>query len=643
MTVHSGGSAVSTHHLDGRDLSGRYGLLFWCAFAVVAVALRGVRWDEAYEHAQILAGQIPYPENHPLYRYVHNGFSAQTYLSALIVWLIPGPIVLNGLRNVLFVLASVLPAFLFTRKLTGESLWGHAAALLTLAGVWLEFDSSYPLSVWPNTFTNGYLGGGYMLLTMYLILTARWRSGLFLLGLAPAIHIGELPAILPVCGLFLLWTFVRGDRATLLRALPWGAAGVAICVGFGLLIRFGFYVPWPEVVADTASVDAIWKGYTEYFDPHRQFPPVNAHIGAVAALLIGIGAAMTLGVREPLWRWLAVYTASILAVVWVAMGIHAALGPETPFLVIGWMPYRLLNLLLPVWLATVIGVLARADDEVGGRIGGWMVGGALALYLALPVITLGLSDELVDRYLASGELVILLLTGAAYARLAGMIPARHGIGFAWRVAGGVGFVALIFVHQLGAASFAAGAALFVLFHVCFRLTIPARPRRSVLGTVIALAVLLTYAQFASREQLPLSSFDEQVARYLGERGERGAVLLAHPSEFLLQARVGNPVLVETQTASLMSYLPELGPWIQQTYLDLYGIRFDERPPHDVDARWRELWAARSAQEWAALARKYDIGYVIAPASVALDLEPAVKGETATLYRAGDLRFTAASD
>jgi len=610
---------------------------------VAAVAVRGVRWDEAYEHAQILSGQIPYSENHPLYRYVHNGFSLQTYLSALVVWLMPGPIVLNGIRNVLFVLASVLPAYLFTRKLTGNALWGHAAALLTLAGVWLEFDSSYPLSVWPNTFTNGYLGGGYMLLTMYLILTARWRTGLFFLGLAPAIHIGELPAILPVCGLLLVWTFVRGDRAPLLRALPWGAAGVAICVGFGLLIRFGFYVPWPEIVSEAASVDAIWKGYTEYFDPHRRFPPMNAQVGAVAALLIGIGAAMTLGVREPLWRWLAIYTASVVAVVWVAMSIHAALGPETPFLVIGWMPYRLLNLLLPVWLATVIGVLAGREDEAGGRIGAWMVGGALALYLGLPILRLGLGDDLIDRYLASGELVMLLLTGAAYARLARTIPARYGVALGWRVAGAAGFVGLVFVHQLGATAFALGAIAFLSFQMRSRLTIPAFPRWSIAGTAAALALLLNYEQFTSREQLPRSTFDEQIADYMEERGERGVVLLAHPSEFLLQARVGNPVLIETQTASLMSYLPALGPWIQQAYLDLYGFGFDQRPPANIDARWRELWAARSAEEWGALAHRYELGYVIAPASVPLDLEPAVKGDSATLYRAGDWRFTAASD
>ncbi len=641
MAVHSGGSAPFAR-FDGRDPSGRYGLFFWCAFAVAAVAVRGVRWDEAYEHAQILAGQIPYPENHPLYRYVHNGFSLQTYLAALVVWLAPGPIVLNGIRNVLFVLASVLPAYLITRRLAGNALWGHTAALLTLAGVWLEFDSSYPLSVWPNTFTNGYLGGGYMLLTMYLILTSHWRSGLFLLGLAPAIHIGELPAILPVCGLFVLWQLVRGDRAGFLRGLPWGAAGIAICIGFGLLIRFGFYVPWPESISNPESVNAIWRGYTEWFDPHRQFPPMNAHVGGVAALLIGLGAAMTLGAREPMWRWLAVFTASVIAVVWVAMGIHAAFGPNTPFLVIGWMPYRLLNLMLPVWLATVIGVLARRDGEADGRVGPWFVGGALALYLLLPILRLG-ADGAVDRYLASGELVMLLLTGAAYARLADMIPARHGVGLAWRVAGAVSFVALIFVHQLGAVSFAVGAGVFALFPVRFQLTIPALPRRIALGTAAALAVLLNYDQFMSRAQLPRSEFDQRVAEYLSERGERDAVLLAHPSEFLLQARVGNPVLVETQTASLMSYLPELGPWIQQTYMDLYGIRFDQLPPADLDARWRALWAARPAQDWAALAQEYGIGYVIAPASVPLDLDPVLTGSEKTLYRAGDLRFTAADD
>ena len=93
---------------------------------------------------------------------------------------------------------------------------------------------------------------------------------------------------------------------------------------------------------------------TSWFAEHRFV------LIAIAIFLV----ALAFGAWAPIWRRLAMYTATVVGVVWAAMGIHAALGPDTPFLVIGWMPYRLLNMLLPVWMATVVGVAYIAMNRV---------------------------------------------------------------------------------------------------------------------------------------------------------------------------------------------------------------------------------------------------------------------------------------
>ena len=111
-------------------------------FAIIAVALRGVRWDETWEHAQILSGQVTYPEGHPLALYVHNAFSFPTHLSAWLLSLGAGPALLCGFRNVLFLLASMLPVYALTATLT-RSIWAALlASLLMMQGILREFDGS---------------------------------------------------------------------------------------------------------------------------------------------------------------------------------------------------------------------------------------------------------------------------------------------------------------------------------------------------------------------------------------------------------------------------------------------------------------------------------------------------------------------
>src|SRR5690606_27213003 len=110
------------------------GLLFWVAVSVLAIALRGVRWEEGFERAQVMLNSTPYPEGHPHHRWVWNGFSVHYFLSAVILWLTDSALLLCGGRQFIAALAIHLPVYVFTWILTRRAAPAHLAVVLSLAG-----------------------------------------------------------------------------------------------------------------------------------------------------------------------------------------------------------------------------------------------------------------------------------------------------------------------------------------------------------------------------------------------------------------------------------------------------------------------------------------------------------------------------
>ena len=133
-----------------------------------------------------------------------------------------------------------------------------------------------------------------------------------------------------------------------------------------------------------------------------------------------------------------------------------------------------------------------------------------------------------------------------------------------------------------------------------------------------------------RTQLPRNGFEKRVEAYLASEGKTGALLAGAPDTFLLQAKTGHPVLADAVTPSLMSYIPSLGPSIQNVFDDLYGIRFD-KPPQQQNRHWQSIWISRSRFEWARLSTKYGFEYVVALDALDLDLDAVVREGPFVLY------------
>lgn len=609
----------------------RWGVLFWLAFCLAAVLIRGVRWDETFEHAQVITGQVPYPEGHPLRVYVRGAFSLQTYASAAALALGAGPALVCGARNTLFLLGTVLPVFLLCAILSRRALWGHIAALLMLEGIVLEFDGSYPTFVWPELYSNGHIGGAAALLTLIALVSGRLGWAAFLFGLMPCIHIGQWPillALFPWYAVVLVW---RREYRKILRVTCFFLAGVGGCVAFYFIQR-GFVEPLPTSGPFAAQGDpaSIWKAYTAWFDPHRRFPPGNGHVVLAGMLLLsGLAAWRERDVRVK-WMYggLFLYAEGVAAAVWGIMMIHAFYGQDIPFLLIAWMPYRLINHIPPACLAVIIAVLCRRrQGEENGLLSSLVVG-ALVFGVVHPWMRPLLSASVYNRYLAAGEAVAFTLYGAALMSL--ILPWRALPRWVSLLVLVVPVAVLATYHQFGTTCIGLG---FILTLLLRRLASkkPLSPRWAVAAPIVGLlvAALLLGHQGRYRRWLPTPEFDQQVAAYLAEQGEAGAMLVVPPEDSLRQAHTGHPVLAEVATPSLISYQPEIGPAIAQIYRDIYAIRFalseSETPS------WETVWKRRPTIGWQVLGNRYGFRYVIAPADLPLDLSRMLADESSALY------------
>lgn len=609
------------------------GCLLWLAFSFVSVWVRGVRWDENYEFAQALLGIIPYPEGHPLYQHVHNAFSLQTYLVAAAMHVLPGPLVANGLRNVLFVAVTTIPVYLFGARLSGKSAWGHAAALLVMMRIHAGFFSTYPIEVWPVMGSNGAIGQGFALLTLYLLAAGRLLPAFLLVGLMPAVHIGQFPPLAVVAALCLVERWRNGPRKDVRRVLLGATIGLAltaICGGIFLCLRVE--PPTSGPYFSTIPAEVVWQGHLKGFASHRDLPFGTGHITIVCMLLLsvaGIGLERAQGVRGGPWLWVGTYGVAVAALVWGIMAVHLILGERTPYSLLSWMPYRLMNHLGPLAIAMMIALLAT--ERASGA--GIVVILVLLVGAVRPWIEPVLGHTLYTRYLSGGEGIFLGLFGAAAAIAFRDLGEHRRFRRVWAVLLAVSWVALLTKHQFGAACAAAGwfAALALASRVktiwMARTLVPA-------CALLMVAILIDQA--THRQHLPVSDFERRVRAYLDEQGEPTAMIAVRHEQYEGQARLGHPVTTDMATLTWIPYHLSLGPSLHKLYLDLYGINIAPAASEPVSTvPWFEVWPKRELGEWQRLAVEYDFHYVLAPAFMAIQLPLIMEGDGHKLYRIPD--------
>ena len=612
------------------------GVAVWAVFCVVAVALRGVRWDEDYEFAQVITRTISYPEGHPLFRYVRSLFSVQTYSLAALLFVTKSPVILCGIRNVLFLMATVFPAFFIGTSLTRRTLWGHVAAATVLLGTHLTFYSTYPQYVWPQMYSNGHIGMGYALLVVWALSAGFPRAGCFLLGLMPCVHLGQWPPVLMFAALYTMWRRFRdGAEWPWRNAVGWTGAGLAVSAAVWCIVR-SFSVPDPTSgpYFSAVSPEAVWLGYMARYAPHRSIPWDTGHIPLIALPILGLAVVRREarnGRPVGVWGGVLAYGVCVAVIVWGIMVVQMVMGPRVPYLLITWMPYRLMNHVPPLLLIMSVAVLAGEENRTAR--GAFLVAAALCYGIVNPWLRPLVGDAFHARYIATGIGVFFVLYGAAVMRVALDLKRDRRFVGPWLAACTAGWLALASRHQFGAACCAAGGWAALLAEWPLGRLMDRLPMRALAaGLAAATVVTLTYREWQTREHLPVSPFERRVAAYLEEQGQPDAMLVASYEQETLQARTRHPIMADMATITWIAYKPSLGPTMDKLYGDIWGVHFAPHPDPGAGKAWFERWAERRRGDWQALAETYAFEYVIAPNFVTLDLPRVVKGKNQSLYR-----------
>lgn len=600
------------------------GLLFWLAFSALAVSVRGVRWDENFEFAQVLTGAVDYPPGHPLSQYVHRIFSGQTYLLALLQWAGGGPILLNGFRNVLYLAASVAPIYCFVSVLSRSVLAGSVVCTLALYDILAEFDGSYPLSLWPWLYSNGHVGGGYMIFALFLLLCAPWFWSGAAIVFAPFVHAGQTPALAIIALYHGLRALYRRDAGVLRQVLSGVVLGALPSLLLLLVLR-QTHLPAPAEggYAEGGNAEAIVRGFVAWSDPHRRLPTANGHLCMAATLLLTALAwyGEAPGRNKRIFEGILTYTGILAALVWPIALCHYFMNADIPQILLVWIPYRIINH-APLLLLCVIGAVLWRD----GR-GRFLLAASLALLLTRPWWAPWMPETAYQRYVERLDGFVFVMLGAALFTVLMQQP-RTGLRAAVLAVIFVGFGSL---HQFGT-----GCILIGLGYAAIRPKGIFRGIRNtdrqhpLLAGAVALALIGTlWTQGQYRQHLRGQAWDAPVAATLAAASRPDAPLIAPDATYALQARLNHPILVDAATSSYMSYLPALAPVTQRIYEDIYGVRFD-RPEQPLP--WEAIWRARSAAEWGIIARRYGADHVLSPAGVPLHLPVSADVGEMVLYR-----------
>jgi hypothetical protein len=562
-------------------------------------------WQVPVETAQVVAGLVDYPAGNPFYIYhtklwtvLHQvlalcltaGVSERT-LSIAVAGLV-GMVSFQGLSLLVYALSRDLPVAV------------AAPALIYFSRV-AETGAVYPIWLAGTSHTYGVLGLGYLVLVVALLGVGWQRSGLALLGAAPAIH--------PSLGVWLVtivasvWLWDLDDFRTRFRpALGALAAGAAVAA-VSLLVQFTLISDVPAT--DRAVTAKYLAAFVTFWDMHRQ--PVNLNGGAVklniAALVVG---GLWLGrfagdLPRPARFLLRVVVVSALLSLLLAL-VTRVPPDRLPAPLLTMMPGRLLNLNVLIFGAIVLGLVSAYRAAV------WASALALALALAL---LLGDRSGL-WTFPGPHEWIAAALSRVGRVNTTTLLvqAAALLVGFAF-----------VFAGQERTRQWATGltAASLVV-----------RGLRAALLLLLLTAVVWTWRQPPPGGFLFLDRTNDQLFRMVSERP---GLLLTGGDLHLIQLRTRRPVLLDGGGLDALPYAIEAAPATERILRDVYAIDL-LNPPEEArhlgalpQAFVKAAWEGYTPDRWRQIGEQYGVTDVLTSGDWTLQLPVVVRNRWFTVY------------
>ena len=540
------------------------------------VGARGFpEWQVPVETAQVLAGVVRYPAGNPFFIY---HLKLWTVLHQVCAALLAGGVseirlstILSGVTGMVSFQALAMTTYAFC----GRAWFAIVAAMVIFVGRAAEFGVRYPIFLLGTSHTYGTLGLSWIVLVAALIGCGRYGAGLFLLGVAPAVHPSLGAWLVLVTSLSLMWDR-QLIRQSILPNWKWFAGGALLST---LSLAAHLWTSRGIPAIDAATASRYLSAFTALWDEHRQ-PMGFANAGVVlnvAAMIVGLLWLTVFDSRLPAAAKFVLRFVCVSGVVSIACVTISHVSPDRlPGVLIVLMPTRVVNVNAMMFAAIILGVISAYRHQVWAQaLSAIMIAGLLLNHREL---------------LGFGQSTLIALEP----RLLTMSVLLAGTGL---VIGGAARDALLRARESSApSSFRIAADLAVIGIVAAAL-IPGllhRPPRT------------EQATFRDRTNDGLFA---TAARSSG-------MLLTGGSLHLAQLRTRRPVLIDGGGLDGLPYALDGAPETERILHDVYGIDFFHPPPEAhgsgvIPSSFnRAVWESYSVEQWQGIRRAYNVTQVL---------------------------------
>jgi hypothetical protein len=557
--------------------------------------LRFPTWHVAVEASQVVAGLVQYPVDNPFYLYQMKLWTVLHQVCALLLHAGVSEIALSQALSGLLGMVSFQALALLVYTFSEHSLLAMLSPALIFYTRAAEHGAVYPIALMGTDHTYGALGLSNALLIVAMLGARFHRSGLFLLGLAPAIHPsigGWLVLMFAFCA---LWD-LRSVSSEFRTAMPYFAAGSAV-TALSLIIQLA--MAWNLPAVDPAVASRYLSGFVSAWDDHRR-PAAIVTVGTILNLeLLTIGLLWLYGFASDLPRP-ALFVLRMLVVSAVAslsLAFLSWLPPASvPATLLTLMPSRFLNFNVLAFVPVILGLFARYRHSLWSR---------LAIPIFLGSLFVSYRSMIWDDRSAVSGLVQDLRPNP-----------WHVFVIAW--------LALLAIRVTPA---------WKQVHA---------PRLIRPAAVISLALLIVSAALMWRRPAPYPLLDRTNDPFWTEvaADDRG-LLLTGGSFHLVQLYTRRPVLLDGGALDFLTYAPAGGPAAERILRDVYGIDFFEPPdearrtsaiPHRFN---KPVWEGYARVKWQEIASTFGVSQVLTRADWSLDLPLAAENRFWKLYRTGE--------
>ena len=555
-------------------------------------------WQVPVETAQVIAGLVRYPAENPFLIYHLKLWTILHQICALLLAAGMSEVrlstILSGVTGLLSFQALAMTTYAFSR-----SVWlSTAAAIVVFVGRATDYGVRYPIFLLGTSHTYGSVGLSWAVLTAAVIGCGRYRAGLLMLGLAPAIHPSLGIWLGVIAGLAVLWD-PRSARNDALPAWRWFAAGAAITF-ISLMLQLWTARGIPSIDASTAS--RYLTTFTTLWDEHRQ--PMGFYNAGVAlnaaAVLVGL---LWLTVFRRFVRASALFLLRFVTVSGIVSFACVAISHMPPerlpsFLVV-LMPTRVVNVDAMMFAAMVTGLVCAYRQTAVGRL-----------------LTIGLFAGLLLNHqglLSAGFERTTWIAGDPKALTMAVVLGSAGLLAAWSV----------WMVRAGTAS-SAGPPWF--------------RRLSDAAVAVIIATALTPGLIRASPPRIDAVLRDRTNDALLATAARGRGMLATGGDLhLVQLRTRRPVVIDGGGLDGLPYAVAGAPEMVRILRDIYGIDFFHPPPeaHGIgmipSSFNRRIWEAYSTDRWKEIRREYNVTQVMTYNDWTLRLPIVAQNARALLY------------